>query len=271
MKTSYAKVNEMTISLAERSTRAHAFLLEVKFDLLMRLRQKTFSLTAIGFPVLFYLVFGVALRHGETGAGSATYLLATYGCFGVVGIALSNFGVSVALERGYGWSAMKASSPMPPFLFLLARLCTCAVFGFITIVVLMVLGVLLGGVRLSLGDAVWFMLTLLLGMIPFCSMGMLIGFSVPPNAAGGITNLIYLPMSLVSGLWFPIELMPALVRMIAQWTPTYHFAQLALSVAHAPNDGRHLLHWCVLAVCTFGFQFAASMLLRNKPYWQSTQ
>ena len=40
----------------------------------------------------------------------ATYLLATYATFGVIGAALFGFGVGVAVERGQGWMLLKRAS-----------------------------------------------------------------------------------------------------------------------------------------------------------------
>jgi ABC-2 type transport system permease protein len=53
---------------------------------------------------------------------------------------------------------------------------------------------------------------------------------VPANAAPGIVNLIYLPMSYCSGLWVPIFLLPKWLQHLASWLPTYHLSQLMLRV-----------------------------------------
>ena len=41
-------------------------------------------------------------------------------------------------------------------------------------------------------------------------------------------NLIYLPMSFLSGLWIPYEVLPAAVKAVAPFLPAYHLGQLAL-------------------------------------------
>ena len=79
---------------------------------------------------MFYLLFGVVFgtRHGRRRT-MATYLIATYGAFGVIGAALFGFGVGVAIERGQGWMMLKRASPMPPMAFFAAKLAMCAIFA----------------------------------------------------------------------------------------------------------------------------------------------
>ena len=81
-----------------------------------------------------------------------------------------------------------------------------------------------------LAPASWLLLFLILalGTIPFCALGCALGYVAGPNSAPMLANLIYLPMSLLSGLWFPIELMPSFLRSLAPALPPYHLAQLAL-------------------------------------------
>jgi len=49
---------------------------------------------------------------------------------------------------------------------------------------------------------------------------------VPPAAAPGVVNLIYLPMSFMGGLWIPIHFLPKWPQAIAPAMPTYHLGQL---------------------------------------------
>ena len=89
-------------------------LLESKYEFLKLLRQPAYALPTVLFPVIFYLFFGIGFGdRGAKGVQMATYLVATYGAFGVMGAALFGFGVSVAIERGQGWLEVKRTTPMP--------------------------------------------------------------------------------------------------------------------------------------------------------------
>ena len=81
-----------------------------------------------------------------------TYLLATMGCYGIIGVALFGFGVGVATERGQGWLEVKRASPMPVPAYFAGRVAMCMLFSFIVFLTLFTLGVAFGGVRLAPGQ-----------------------------------------------------------------------------------------------------------------------
>jgi ABC-2 type transport system permease protein len=210
---------------------AEIFARETRYEFVRAMRTKAFSLSVIGFPVMFYLLFGVMNRgqamHGEI---VAKYLLASYAAFGVVGSALFGVGVGLAGERVSGWLELKRASPMPPLAYLAAKCVASVAFGLIIANILCAVGVMAAGVHLSLGDYLGICGISIVGGIPFACMGLLLAMLLPANSAPGIVNLIYLPMSYFSGLWMPIALLPKWIQHFAPWLPTYHLAQLMLHV-----------------------------------------
>jgi ABC-2 type transport system permease protein len=181
------------------------------------------------FPLMFYTLFGLVFGgRGPGGTTMATYLVATYGAFGVIGAALFGFGVGVAVERGQGWMVLKRATPMPPLAFFTAKLFVCMVFATAIVVLLGTLAIAAGGVRQPVTSWLTLGITLVAGTLPFCALGLAGGYLAGPNSAPAIINLIYLPMAFLSGLWIPIEAMPALVKTIARFLPAYHLGQLAL-------------------------------------------
>lgn len=221
---------------------ARTYLLEAKYELLKTIRMPGYVIPSIAFPAMFYVLFGVLFgNRGPGGMSMATYLVATYGAFGVIGAALFGFGVAVAIERGQGWLTLKRASPMPPLALLVAKLATCMVFAAVIVVVLAALAVTIGDVRLA--PLTWLRLgtTLIAGALPFCALGLGLGFLVGPNSAAPIVNLVYLPMSFLSGLWVPLEALPPMVKEVAPFLPAYHLGQLALGAigagVHAPAWG----------------------------------
>lgn len=227
---------------------ARAYLLEAKYEFVKLARMPAFSIPAIGFPVLFYWFFGIGFGGGKS-AGPvtmATYLLATYGAFGVIGAALFGFGVSVAIERGQGWMLLKRATPMPPLAYFTAKLAMSVLFGAIIVALLGVLGTTLGGVQLSLKSWLALFGILVAGALPFGALGLAFGYICGPNSAPPVVNLVYLPMAFASGLWIPIEALPKLVQGLAQFLPAYHYAQLALGTIGAGRGESAVLHLAVL-------------------------
>jgi ABC-2 type transport system permease protein len=208
---------------------ARTYVLEAKYEFLKLLRMPAYAIPSIAFPAMFYVLFGLVLgSRAPRGLSMPTYLIATYGAFGVIGAALFGFGVGVAVERGQGWLTLKRATPMPPAAFLVAKLFMCVVFSAAIVLLLSVLGVVFGGVRLSNGAWTRLALTLIVGAIPFCALGLAFGYAAGPNSAPPLVNLIYLPMAFVSGLWIPVEVLPPIIGRIAPFLPAYHLGQLAL-------------------------------------------
>ncbi len=227
------------------------YLLEARLEFLKLLRMPVFAIPTIAFPVLFYVFFGLFFGARAGGAGPmATYLLATYGAFGVIGVSLFGFGVGVAVERGQGWMLLKRASPMPAGAYFAAKVFMSLLFGGVILTLLYALGAAFGGVQLSAAGWATLGLVHLLGALPFCAMGLAIGYFVGPNAAPAIVNLIYLPLSFTSGLWVPIQILPDFLQRAAVALPPYHFAQLALKVIGADMGGSTAVHVAYLAVFT---------------------
>lgn len=93
-------------------------------------------------------------------------------------------------------------------------------------------------------------MTLVAGALPFCALGLALGCLAGPNSAPAIVNLVYLPMSFISGLWIPIEALPQLVQTIAPAMPAYHYAELALATIGARSGAESETHLVVLAAFT---------------------
>jgi ABC-2 type transport system permease protein len=227
---------------------------EAKYDFLGRLRLPVYSASTILFPVMFYVLFGLLLNRGQSnhGVSVSTYLMASYGTFGVMGAALFGFGVGFAMERGLGWLQLKRASPMPPYAYFAAKVVTSMVFSAIIVLLLMALGVAFGGVHFSPAEALKLPATLVVGAICFCAMGLAIGSFAGPNSAPAVVNLLYLPMSFASGLWIPINMLPNFLQKMAPALPPYHLGQLALGVVGA-GRGTAANHWGALLGFTLIF------------------
>ena len=140
----------------------------------------------IGFPGVFYLLFGVTNKDSVfQGHTIARYLLAGYSCFGAMGSSLFGIGAGLALERGHGWLEMKRASPMPAAAYLLAKLCVSITFAVGITILLMILGTAMAGVHITIIEALRLLSVIAAGVVPFASLGLVIGLLMPSNAAPG--------------------------------------------------------------------------------------
>jgi ABC-2 type transport system permease protein len=251
MSTAIAALNNPRIGRSPAQT-ANIYLKEARYEFLKNLRLRMYTASVLSFPIMFYVLFGLVLNAKESiGATRVpTYLIATYGTFGVMGASLFGTAAGLASDRGLGWLQVKRASPMPPFAYFTAKVVTSILFSMIVVVGLMILGLTFGNVRMPSGDFARLLGTLALGSIPFSAMGLAIGYFAGPNSAPATINLIYLPMSFCSGLWVPIMFLPKVVKTIALAMPPFHLSQLALGVVGAGEHTSNATHWEVLIAFT---------------------
>jgi ABC-2 type transport system permease protein len=218
---------------------------ETQYEFLKYIRIPLYAMSAILFPLMFYVLFGLLMgRGGAVGSvGLSTYLIATYGTFGVMGASLFANGAGVAVERGLGWVQVKRASPMPAFAYFFAKIIVSMIFSTIVVSLLLILGLTFGGVHIVPPKALELIATLVIGAIPFCTMGLVIGYFTGPNSAPAVINMIYLPLSFASGLWFPISVLPKFLQHLAVVLPPYHLAQLALGIVGTNQMGSTRGHW----------------------------
>ncbi|WP_394686598.1 ABC transporter permease [uncultured Xanthomonas sp.] len=234
---------------------------EIRYEVLRWLRMPSFALPTLLFPPLFYLLFGVLLNHGRHDA--AVYLMASYSVFGVMAPALFGFGVGLALDRDRGLLALKRAMPVPPLALLLARTALAMAFALAIGILLQALAALLGGVMLTPAQRIGLLLVDVLGTLPFCAIGLALGAYAGGSGAPALVNLIYLPMAFLSGLWIPLQLLPAWLTTLAPLWPSYHLGQLALRVVGQGDGHGSAGHVIALLAVTVVFYALAQRRLRR--------
>ena len=223
-----------------------AYAEEARCEVLRYLREPAFLLPIMLFPAVFYLMFGIVLSRGEGEVRAARYLLASYSTFAVMAPGLFGFGVSLALERGGGLLELKRAMPMPPGAYLLGKLLMAVLVSIAVGMLLVLMALFLADVPLSAAQIGALLLTDAFGVVPFCALGLLVGTLVKGQGAPGLLNLLYLPMAFLSGLWFPLQMMPAVLRQLAPVWPSYHLNALSLA-AVGMGDAPRWPHVVVLA------------------------
>ncbi len=227
------------------------------------LREPTALFFSVLMPVGFYALFSSIFGGGADATTSLPYAatsLATFGTFGVVSVMLLNPGVGVAEDRTRGWLRVKMVSATPLGITLTARVLAGLPYAAVVLLAMSVVSLLITGPVLGVGPWLRLMGVLIIGGLPFALFGLAVGFVASSNAAVAILNAVLLPMVFASGLFLPLDLMPAFIQAIAPFMPTYHLAQLAeAQLTGAPALG-HLL--AVLATTAVG-AVAAGAACRN--------
>jgi ABC-2 type transport system permease protein len=258
MNNSLTMNNSQTMNIMQT---LNIYRLESKFEWLKSIRNPSFALPVILFPALFYIFFGVLMNQHDPQA--ATYLLCSYGTFGIIGPALFSFGAGLAIERGQGWLDIKDASPMPGAAQIVSRLLVSMAFSVMVLMSLGLVAFIFTDVSLSLSQVLTLSTILVFGGLPFCLLGLTLGLLLKAESAPAVVNLIYLPMSFLSGLWIPISMLPKFLQSFAEFLPPYHLSQLALKVVGLDAGGSVVKHIVILAIFTVIF-FALAIMAFNK-------
>lgn len=238
-----------------------AYLAEARSEIRRYLRTPTFMLPLLLFPGVFYLMFGVLMNFSPDGS-AARYLLASYGAFGIMGTGLFGFGVSLAVERDGGLLTLKRALPVPAGAYLLGKMVMAMLIAALVVAELLLLGIFFGHVALSALQMLAMLACSVLGVLPFCALGMFVGTLLKGQGAPGLLNLVYLPMAFLSGLWIPLQIMPKIVSQLAPIFPSYHLNQI-MQCAVGSTSNSIVIPVLVLLGCGAVFLWLATWRLRR--------
>jgi ABC-2 type transport system permease protein len=215
-------------------------------------------LMPVGFFALFVSLFG--RQTAGSGGSAGTLMVATFGTFGVLAVTLLNPAISVAGDKERGWLRAKQVSGVPTLITLAAKMLAALPYALAVLVAMAATAALNGSLDAPVGKLLAIAVVLLLGSLPFTLLGLAVGFVASPNATSAILNAFMFPAAVLSGLWMPLDIMPAFVQHLAPFLPTYHLAQLAVAQL---NGGPVLVHILVLLGMTVVTAALASVAYRR--------
>jgi ABC-2 type transport system permease protein len=79
----------------------------------------------------------------------------------------------------------------------------------------------------------------------------------------GVTNLLFLALAVVGGLWVPVFLFPGWLQVLAWAMPTHHLAELALAASGRDIAGSVLGHGAATLGFTLAFAAAVALAWRR--------
>jgi ABC-2 type transport system permease protein len=211
------------------------------------MRNGRFVIFSIAFPVLLFLLYVGIWANGDKAITGI--LMVNMTSFGALSAALFAGG-RVALERSVGWQRQLRLTPLSGGGYLTAKGITGMLLALPAVILVPLVGVVVEGV--SLDAAGWLRVTIgiWLAVIPFALIGLLIGQVGTPDSMQPIMSLTMMTMSMLGGVFIPIDTMPSWLLKIAHVLPSYWLGQVgrgAVTSNLSVNLGQAVL---VLAVWT---------------------
>jgi len=185
---------------------AGAYLTEIRFEFTRMLRNPAFAIPVVLVPLALYLLFAVVI-FGEAVTKDPNTGIFFFSAFSVMAVtmpALFGISASLAMEREMGLMKLKRAQPAPPGSWLVAKITVGIFFCMLSYLPMLAAALFTGSLPLDTGQVVAMSLALILGSIPFCALGLMVGALVKGSAAPGYANLLYLPGLYLSGMFWPM-------------------------------------------------------------------
>ncbi|HEU5004454.1 MAG TPA: ABC transporter permease [Actinomycetota bacterium] len=182
------------------------------------------------FPLLFLVLFNLLFGHGKISyfghrVNTSTFYVPAIAAFSVITATFTNLAMNVTFAREQGVLKRKRGTPMPPLAFLSAKILHSGLMSLLLVAIIIVFGRLFYGV--SLPHHTWpaFLVSLLVGALSFCAMGLAITAAVPnADAAPAVVNAVIFPLLFISDIFIPLQNAPKWLTTVAKIFPIYHFS-----------------------------------------------
>ncbi|MGJ3508273.1 ABC transporter permease [Enemella sp. A6] len=197
-------------------------------SLLQTLRDWTFIAFVVAMPTTMYLFFSGIYGDQEAAGGVsvAAAMMITMATYGGLGAAMSA-GNQIQVERSSGWFRQLMLTSLTPTQFLIGKI-TTAVGVVVPAIGIVYLAGALRGVRLDAQVWASSLVLIVVTLLPMVLLGLVLGLWLKPAAAGAATTLTMLALSMLGGLWFPLDMMPSTMQFIGKLLPTHWAGQIGL-------------------------------------------
>src|SRR5690348_17095576 len=193
------------------------------------------------FPLMFLVIFG-ALDKGQTlsSRGDIPYddfFVPGILAYGVIATTFVNMAISTAILRDEGILKRMQGTPLPRWAYVTARIGSTVLITAAMTVIILVLGAAIWGLDFRAASVPGLIVTLLLGTAAFTTLGIGVTRFVPNSeAAPVVVNLLVLPLTFISSIWFPSDSLPKWLREVAGIFPIRSLAE-GLQYVFDPRHG----------------------------------
>jgi ABC-2 type transport system permease protein len=237
-----------------------------KYEFLRLFRNKRFFFFSLVFPLVLFIVFGVANKNQVVTFGTVQLRFILFYMVGMAGygamMSAIAGGARIAAERSVGWNRQLRLTPLGVPTYFAAKILSSYVMALISIAVLFLVG-LLFGVHVPVGRWGEMVGLILIGLLPFVGIGIVIGHLLTVDSMGPALGGGAALFALLGGMWFPFDNGSALQK-IGEYIPSYWISQAArvgVGAGAWPVKG-----WLVIAVWTVVAALAAA-----RAYQRDTQ
>jgi len=180
------------------------------------------------FPLFIFMVFSLIFGNEyipELGVTLSQYFGPAMAVFAAVSATYTNIASVTAYQRDEGILKRIRGAPLPAAIYHGGKIASGVLVAVIAVVVMMVAGVLFYGIQIYGDTLPAAIVTFLIGVGCFASLGLLVaGLVNSGEAATAVTNATLLPLAFISGVFIPpTGQAPEWLDAVASFFPLKHF------------------------------------------------
>ena len=170
------------------------------------------------FPLMFLFIFN------GLEVGPSQFYVPSIGTFSLISACYTNIAMNVSFSRDEGVLKRLRGTPLPGWVFLVAKVIHSTFLAVILIAIVAAAGASLFDVDLPTDTMTMFVVTVLVGAAAFSALGLAITSVVPnADAAPAIVNFSILPLLFISGVFIDTRGAPEWLTRVADVFPVSHF------------------------------------------------
>ena len=210
---------------------------QIRFEQRAFWRNRSRAIAAVALPLMFLVVFN-AINGGHRidemgGITYATWFVPGILAYGLIMATFANVAVGTSIARDSGVLKRTRITPLPSWVFLAGAIGSSLLTAAVLVTATLGIGVVAYGVRIPAGTSASLVATLALGAVCCAVLG-LAATSAIRNAqsANAMVNLVVLPLTFISGIWFVLDGAPRWLELTAEAFPV---RAIAHSLQHATD------------------------------------
>lgn len=227
------------------------------------LRNKAFFLFDMVLPVVFYLLYTKVLTTGipksAMNSWNQSYLISmmVYSCMLGGIITTSN---TLLDDQTSNFALFVSLKPISKLQYYSSMAIVFLCLNLISSIIICLVGILVNHVTISLSFIILLLLINLIGTIPLILLGALTSLAKRPNTVNLLNNIIVFPLAIISGLWWPIQMMPDWLQKIGKLMPTYQLAHLDITLINRASFD----FTAIINICSWFIIISLVFLIINK-------
>lgn len=189
-------------------TTVRLWLHQTRFEILQYWRSPANAIFSLAMPIALLVILGAVRVNVPFASGSPLtydqYLVPALLAFALIGATFTNLAMTLTIRRESGVLRRLRGTPLPPAAFLLALITNAVLVTAVLVLIMSGVGLLLFHLPFP-AHPFAALLIAVIAMASFAALGVALSALIPSGeSAPGITNALLLPLSIASGVFFPI-------------------------------------------------------------------